>query len=205
MATVVVNQALTWDPACVASAATCSVGVKRTAAVAGLTVPQDLSRTAPHPRTTSYACSGCEKQARRPPADEEDDEACSSDESECAKVVAVRRYCFIFSEDVPESYFMSGEALADVDALVQTATAQLQAQGMSLMDHEYARGVEAYNVKAEEGEMWCNIPETCVQQVLEGLGDRVEDCFEEYGYDANGHDLDDESEDEEGDSEVEGP
>jgi hypothetical protein len=56
-----------------------------------------------------------------------------------SQVVAVRRYCIIFSEDVAESYFTSGDAVRDVDAVVIAAIAQLRSEGFELVQEQCGR------------------------------------------------------------------
>lgn len=138
------------------------------------------------------AASGCCSVASRASLescsddDVSDDDAtssgCSSLDCVADKVVVLRRYCIIYTEDVPESYFTSGAAELDIEAVVQDAVAEYKAAGLSLVEHAYAQGVKAYNAKGEDGEMWCNIPEQAVDAVIDALGDKLEDIFEECGF-----------------------
>lgn len=109
----------------------------------------------------------------------------SSGKFDDCKVIVMRRYCIIYDASVPDAYFAGGadsQACRDVDAVVRTHIAHYTCAGFSLVEHEYAQGVDPYNVKEEEGELWCNIPEDAVTAVVDALGDKLEDVFEEFGF-----------------------
>lgn len=98
--------------------------------------------------------------------------------------VLVRRYCIIYNEDVEDSYFVGEpicQARADVEAVVATHTATCASSGVCLVLHPFALGVCEFNVKADEGEMWCSIPETALEAVYAALHGKVDVIFEECG------------------------
>lgn len=117
----------------------------------------------------------------------------SSQYEDTAKLVMVRRYCLIFSETADDSMFMStstsgsssnvdAPVVARVAAVVDRVKQAAAASGVQMVPHKFTLGVEVYALNAEDGELWCSVPESCVEELREEFGDALECVVEEYAF-----------------------
>lgn len=112
------------------------------------------------------------------------DDACSaaSVEEAGSRKVVLRRYCVIYASHVPDSYFEGGlgsPACQELAAIVARAAAQLAAEGYVTVLHKYTKGVPPFNLRADDAELWFNMPDAALNDVLAALGDLVEGIVED--------------------------
>lgn len=158
----------------------CSSALKRARQSTGCDAASPPTKLVKNDCVGSCAASRCSDY----PEGDDCTSACTAEFDCDEQEVVVRRYCIIYNEDVPDSYF-TGEpicqARADVDAVVVTHNAMCASSGVRLVQHPFARGVNEYNVKPDDGEMWCSIPETALEAVYAALEGKVDVIFEECG------------------------
>lgn len=113
----------------------------------------------------------------------DDDDASSSHCEDTSKLVMIRRYCLIFADDADDSLFESDSpVVARVEAVVARVVAAAADNGQQLVAHKYTQGVEPYALNAQDGELWCSIPESALDEIASEFGPALEAIVEEYAF-----------------------
>ncbi len=135
------------------------------------------------------SCTHSNKVSKHSDADDCDADATSSQCEDASKLVMVRRYCLIFSDYADESLFATptgnsadAPVVQRVAAVVERVKQAAAEHGVQMVPHKYTIGVELYALHADDGELWCSVPESCVVELHEEFGAALDCIVEEYAF-----------------------